>query len=418
MFNPLVILNRKSFNPYGRLLEAARLARSKRNSACAKINDEKRVVSKRIVLIRTDDGKGPRITKESRTLSRGGFRVIILAWDRKNALDALERDEEGVIIKRLKLLAPQNSIVILPLLPIFILWSLVYLIVISPDVVHATDLDSAIPAYLYKQIARRTSFVFDVFDRYAWRTATLCNIRFLFEIINLVEELLASRADLFITVSMNLLATFCRFEIKRSMILYNVTRKEDIRKVLSQTPVEWKKGELRIYISHLTEETALLARSVRGLNDVRIIVTGNVFLDKSAVEAILHSSSVEYHGFLPYLDALKIENTADVFALLYSPHSEISRYRLSGNRFFEALLMNKLVLTNIWDPYIYERIRPYIKIDYDEDAIRKAVQDLIKTKKTQRNLIENMPSSFRTKNMYCWEAMEQKLVNAYKELIR
>ena len=80
--------------------------------------------------------------------------------------------------------------------------------------------------------------------------------------------------------------------------------------------------------------------------------------------------------------------------------------------------MNKLVLTNIWDPHIYERICPYIKIDYDEDSIRKAVQDLIKIKKTQGNLMENMPNSFRTKNMYYWEAMEQELVTAYKELIR
>jgi glycosyltransferase involved in cell wall biosynthesis len=357
----------------------------------------------------------PRVEKETSSLAKAGHEVIVLCWDRKRAnLETCTCN--GVLITRFRLPAPFGKTTLLFLLPAFWSWLLLKLLALDPVVIHACDLDGAIPAFIYKVFKRRSWFVFDVFDRYAMGNIPK-KYGVLYYMVSLLEEILASKADLFITVSENFLNTFGKFRIQDSLIVMNVPKLKAVEKVHSKISMK-NQGTFRLYVSHLGKEALLAFEAIRGLPNVKLVITGRNFVSYQVAQAVLSSSQVEFHGIIPYEEVLTIESGVDAFLVLYDPSFELSQYRLAGSiRFFEAMSMGTPVITNIWDPLIYNRIYPYIRVEYSKTAIREAVQRLHKMKMTGRSFAKNMPNAFELKNIYSWENAEKKLLNAYDSLI-
>jgi hypothetical protein len=50
--------------------------------------------------------------------------------------------------------------------PLFWTWVFIKLVIYRPKVVHAFDLDTVLPCYIYKKLFRK-KLVFDIVDRYA-----------------------------------------------------------------------------------------------------------------------------------------------------------------------------------------------------------------------------------------------------------
>ena len=355
----------------------------------------------------------PRVEKETVSLAKNNYQVIILAWDRENSFPPLEMTKDSVLIKRFKLSAPYGKITILSYLPLFWLWSIIELLILDPEIVHACDLDTAIPAYVYKLSKKGAFFVFDVFDRYAMAYIPQ-NHRVIYFLGNLTEELLASKADLFITVSESFLRTFIRFRIKFSVIIQNTPRKADIKKV-SEKEYFQPDQTFRIYMSHITKETLLMERAVKEVPDVEIVITGRV-LSREIAKEVLSSPRVRYFGITSYEEALKVENSADLIAIIYDPSAPLSQHRLAGcNRLFEAMMLKKPIITNIADEFVIEKLANCTIVDYNWNSIRSAVTSIVGDSREKKNV--NNIRYFEGEE-YCWEATEKLLIESYGQLKR
>src|SRR5207249_2722263 len=108
----------------------------------------------RVVFVRSKSPAGlePRIAKEAGTLSRAGFDVHAILWDRELAHPA-EEDRAGLRIHRFRLRAPEGQPALAWLLPRW--WAHVFfrILRLRPAVVHAIDFDTVVPAFAAARIA-------------------------------------------------------------------------------------------------------------------------------------------------------------------------------------------------------------------------------------------------------------------------
>lgn len=317
----------------------------------------------KVILIRSNSlVADSRVTREYASLAKNGHQVTLLAWDRENAYPASENKEKNVLIKRLKIPAPYQKHTFLLFLPMFWSWAFIELLLIRPEIVHACDLDTAIPAYAYK-VLLCASFVFDLFDRYALAYVPPKR-RALYFVVNLIEEALASKADLFITVSEGFLSTFKKFSLKNVAIIRNVPPKIEYVNLVNISDEQYTKQDARtfkLYISHISAESMLASEAIKGLQNVELLITGRAF-DHKIKEQVLASNQVTFYGTLQYEQALSIVAAVDVVLILYDPSIQMSQHRLAGcNRLFEAMMFGKPIITNIYDEYVFKRCKTALK---------------------------------------------------------
>src|SRR2546430_8620879 len=121
----------------------------------------------RVVFVRSKSPAGiePRLAKEAGSLVRAGFEVHAILWDRGLAYPK-EEARDGVRIHRFRLRAAEGQTSLALRLPRW--WAHVFLglLRLRPEVVHAVDFDTVIPAYAAARIAG-ARLVYDIFDFYA-----------------------------------------------------------------------------------------------------------------------------------------------------------------------------------------------------------------------------------------------------------
>ena len=133
----------------------------------------------------------PRVRKIVKSLSKR-YTTQVFGWNR-------ERVPKGVIEdsldrpRILNLRAPLGKAYVVTLIPLFWFWIFVNLTIVRPKVVHACDLDTVVPCYIYKILFRK-KLVFDVCDRFAM---AYISPRFkpLYSAISSLEEFFARHSD-------------------------------------------------------------------------------------------------------------------------------------------------------------------------------------------------------------------------------
>jgi len=109
----------------------------------------------RVLLLRSKSPAGiePRLAKVAATLARGGHEVHVLLWDRERAHAAME-SLGGVTIHRYRVRAPEGQPGLVRRLPGWWWHVLRTSLRLRPDVVHAVDLDTVLPAFAAARILR------------------------------------------------------------------------------------------------------------------------------------------------------------------------------------------------------------------------------------------------------------------------
>src|SRR5438094_9643979 len=163
-----------------------------------------------IILVRSNSTlHDVRVGKIARSLNKR-YSFMILGWKREEKLDL--SSNEKINLKLLNLKAPFGKMSVILYYPIFWGWILLMLFRFRPSVVHACDIDTVIPCYIYKVIIRR-KLVFDLFDRYAMiyinpKSRNLCAL------VNYFEEAFSRKSDVFITVGKGYMNGFKRLPEK------------------------------------------------------------------------------------------------------------------------------------------------------------------------------------------------------------
>jgi glycosyltransferase involved in cell wall biosynthesis len=370
-----------------------------------------------IVVVRTANSiiYDPRVRKIIGSL-RKKYSISALGWNR----DSVSREKINNYISKVELFNLKTSfwkpsllrilIRLVIFFPPFWVWVFTKLSVSRPKVVHACDLDSVLPCYIYTTLFRR-KLVFDVFDRYAM-TFIPSKFKTFYSVVNFSEEFFSEKADVLITVSDKVMKTFQR-KPKRCVTIMNCPEDYPSSKTLSE---KYKTSIHRlVYTGPIKHGRALenMILVIKDLDNIELIVAGPV-IDKELFQQILAIPNMKYAGYLDPRAAIDLEASANVMIALYDPNVTWNSITIP-NKIFEAMMCGIPVISNVCQDLINE-LHCGIVVDYHNvDQIRETIIKLNDNPGLRKRLGDNGRKAFLEK--YNWNVMEQRLYEVYEDLL-
>lgn len=363
----------------------------------------------RVVMLRSKSPASiePRLAKEAASLARAGYEIHALLWDREQVHPALE-DCDGIRIHRYRLSAPEGQPALAGLLPRW--WSHIFrkLLALRPDVIHAVDFDTALPAYAAARILG-AKLVYDIFDFYAEMiVASLTPL--LRRGLAAGERGIIARADLVIVPDRRREAQFSGVRPQRLVEIMNVPEDRAV-------PAEPSEQFIVFYGGMITRD--------RGLKDLvaacessgaRFLVAGHG-PDEAELLPYIETSPVSlYLGTIPYDDVLRHTAACQVIPALYDPAIPNNRFA-APNKMFEAMMLSKPVLVSEGTAAadVVKEVGCGLVVPYgDREALRGALEQLMLSPADCETMGARGRSAFEAK--YNWKTMESRLLAAYGSL--
>jgi glycosyltransferase involved in cell wall biosynthesis len=345
-----------------------------------------------------------RVRKIAKSLNKK-YSVLILGWNRdavpKNMIYKHYKDLHLCNIK-----APYGKPLLIVYYPFFWIWIFFQLIKYRPKVIHACDLDTIIPAYLYKLLFKKR-LVFDVFDRYALGYIPQ-KFKILYNLINSFEEIISHHVDVLITVGEQLLNTWKKIPMNH-FIIFNCSEDRFLTRLKSPDNI------LRlVYTGNIQKNRCLekVTTIVKDLENVKFFIAGRP-LDKVLFDEIINLPNIVYKGILLPEESLILEANSDVMVALDNLKDPQNNVALP-NKLFEAMMCGIPIITNVATQVVKESNCGII-VDFDStDQIRSVIIELRDNIDLRSKLGNNGRNSFIEK--YSWDVMEKKLYKIYNSL--
>lgn len=367
----------------------------------------------------------PRVRKIATSLGKK-YDLLVLGWNREEASKEIIND----YIARLKLFnlrAPLGKPSLLLYIPLFWIWILINLVLHKPKVVHACDLDTVLPCYLYK-IMFRKRLVFDVCDRYAMAYISPKR-RIIYYMANTCEQLIARHSDVLITVAEKLLMTF-RNRPKHTALIMNCAHddnyaigNQNTQHVNKKHRIEEEKEEEKddnvfslLYTGNIVRNRGLeiVSCAIKDLKCIKFVIAGKP-VDKRFLQELVHVPNVEYKGLVLYHDVLELNHTSDAVVILYDLNIPNNKFAMP-NKLFEAMMCQLPVITNVAPELVRDEVGCGIVVDYNNmHQIKEAIVTLRDNPSLRMELGRNGREAFLRK--YNWASMEKELLGVYKNLL-
>jgi glycosyltransferase involved in cell wall biosynthesis len=351
----------------------------------------------------------PRVRKIVSSLSKR-YSTAVLGWNREGVLKK-EIDKYIVELRLFGLKAPFGKLYLALYFPLFWFWILIKLFVYKPKIVHACDLDTVLPCYIYTKIFRKR-LIFDVFDRYAMSYIPP-TYRVLYCMVNMFEELMSGKADVLVTVSEKMQRTFRR-KPKHSTIIMNCPEDHFIENV--QQEINHNTEFLRLFYSGnigRNHGLEVITSAIKDLPRVELIIAGRV-IERQLLSEILQVPNVKYKGILLPADHLTLQACSDVIVGLYNLENPNYAVMLP-NKLFDAMMFGKPIITNV-GPEVVHEFNCGIVVDYNDiNTIKAEVISLRDNVTLRRQLGNNGRKAFLQK--YNWGRMEKELYKIYDNLL-
>jgi glycosyltransferase involved in cell wall biosynthesis len=346
---------------------------------------------------------------------RKKYSLIVLGWNRDGVPIKSENQDTDFHLLNVRApwgYEPHGTLRFLPYLLIFWAWVFIKLCAYRPKAVHACNLDSILPSYIYKILFRK-KLVFDVFDRYAM--AYIPRNRNLFfkawySFVYWSEEEFARRSDVLVNVSDEMLTTYKK-RPKNCIAIMNCSEDHMINR-----SKEEQNGFKLLFTGHLRPGRGLeiLPDIVKDLRYTQLVITGRAE-DQKFLNKIDGITNITYKGFLDHDEVLDLEASSDVMIALYDLNLQTQNKYVMGNKLFEAMMCGKPVISNVAQEIIKE-VNCGIVVDYDNvEQIKEAIVTLRDNPELCKRLGDNGRKAFLEK--YNWSIMEQRLYKVYENLI-
>ncbi|HEY7078355.1 MAG TPA: glycosyltransferase [Nitrososphaeraceae archaeon] len=355
----------------------------------------------------------PRVGKIARSLKKR-YSILVLGWNRES-LPKKIINSYATDLSLFNLRAPFGKTILIAYMPLFWIWIFIKLISDRPNAIHACDLDTILPCYIYKILFRKR-LVFDVCDRYAMAYVPP-KFKRIYSLVNWVEENFGKKVDVLVNVSEELFRTF-HITPKRSAIIMNCA--EDYIEVPASAGEDAnnkvKSKVLRlIFTGGIRRKRGLevLVSALKDLSNVELVVLGRS-VDSELHCQILEQANIIYKGLLKPAEVLTLESQSDVVISLYDLKDPISNFSM-GNKIFEAMMLGLPMITNVATELVNEH-KCGITVDYNnEKQIREIIVSLRDNVEFRKTLGRNGRQAFLKK--YNWQVMEQELYKIYDPLV-
>ncbi len=356
----------------------------------------------------------PRVEKEARSLSKGGYSVQILGWDRTGGLP--EKEELGwAQINRQSIRSgfARGLMNILPLLR----WQVHLLAWLvrhrrEYDIVHACDFDTILPALVCKKIFHK-KVIYDIFDFYADHLrATPASIK---RLIRHVDLWVIGQVDALLLVDEQRIEQIAGAHPKRLAVFYNTP--EDVSPELASSTTDDISIHL-VYVGLVQFERGLLdiLEVMRRHPEWKLDLAGFGGDEEQIRKAAEDTPNVTWHGRVRYETALLLSSHANVLVALYDPRIENHRYA-SPNKIFEAMMLGKpvIVARDTHMDRIIEQAGCGLVVDYGDVAgLEGALVRLDKDPRLRLRLGQSGRQAYEQK--FSWTLMERRLLDLYHEI--
>ena len=364
----------------------------------------------RVLLLRSKSPAGiePRLAKVAATLARGGHEVHVLLWDRERAHAAME-SLGGVTIHRYRVRAPEGQPGLVRRLPGWWWHVLRTSLRLRPDVVHAVDLDTVLPAFAAARILR-ARLVYEIFDFYAEMVTADLPPRLRSALARLERRMVAV-PDLVILPDRRREVQLGAARPKRLIEILNVPEDRAVRRPPTEEFIVFYGG--------------MIARD-RGLKDLvaacestgaRLVVAGHGPDEADLLPYLESSPSCMYLGTIPYEAVLDRTAAASAVPALYDPAVPNNRLA-SPNKVFEAMMLSKPVIVSDGTAAadVVREVGCGLVVPYgDREALENALESLMLSPKASEAMGARGRAAFEAR--YNWRAMETRLLDAYREIL-
>jgi glycosyltransferase involved in cell wall biosynthesis len=353
----------------------------------------------------------PRVQKIVNSLQKR-YSVLVLGWNRER----VSREMAQNYLCKLELLnlrAPLGKLYLIAFIPIFWIWIFVKLAKMKPKVVHACDIDTIFPCYIYKIVFRK-KLVFDVCDRFAMAYISP-RFKLLYSTVNWLEELFARHSDVLVTVAEKLLGTFQR-KPNQSAVIMNCS--EIMERVVTENGRNKERNTrvfTLVYTGNIVKGRGLdrISAAIKDLHDVGFVIAGKP-LDKNLLHSLLQLPNVEYKGLMEHADTLNLDFDSDAMIILYNPNIPNNNFSMS-NKLFEAMMCGLPIITNVSTEIVRE-VGCGTIVDYnDTNQIKAAIIELRDNPPLCQKLGNNGHEAYLQR--YNWGIMEKKLLEVYENLL-
>lgn len=290
----------------------------------------------RIALIHGNDGTDVRVSKTCRSLSRMGYRVHFIGWDRRPG--ETKRADLGRTARHVMEHATPHGRLTARGQWRFWRHMVGALRRIRPHTVCCVNEDCALLALPFRGVLYRR-LVCDVFDALADRhSRRALPVRWA---LRAVGELVRGSADRLIATDRARLERFGRFRGK-CVVVENVP--EDPGAALAEA---LPTGSGKIYVGgSLSESRGLrqVIEAVEPLDDVEIVAAGWAY-DRYAAETFIPHPKVTFRGVVTGGESLALAASCDAVLAFYAPVS-VNNIEASPNKIHDALSVGRRVIVN------------------------------------------------------------------------
>jgi len=366
----------------------------------------------RVVFVRSKSPAGvePRIAKEAGTLARAGYEVHAILWDRDLAHPE-EETREGIHIHRFRLRAPEGQLALARRLPRWWVHLFFALLRLRPDVIHAVDFDTVVPAYAAARIAG-APLVYDIFDFYADMITADISPQ-LRRLLGEWERAIIPRAD---TVIIPDLRRREQFGSAQPSVLVEILNVPDDRRLPT---VREDPDHFVVFYGGMIAKDRGLKDLVIACEDVgaKLLVAGHGPDEAQLLDVIESSHAASYLGTIPYEEVLEHTAACHVVAALYDPDIPNNKFA-APNKLFEAMMFAKPVLVSegTLAADIVREIGCGLVVRYgDQEGLKKALESLMLSPPEAATMGARGRAAFERR--YNWKAMEPLLLKTYRDLV-
>lgn len=361
----------------------------------------------RIVLISGNDGTDARIGKVCRSLSKMGFELHYVGWDRCPDADK-PVDLGSAHLHIIRNVTPHGRFTVSGFIR-FARHVVNKLREIRPNTVCCVDEEYSLLAMPMRFLFYRF-LVCDVmdalYDRHSHRNWPM---RTALRVLSFINRLGANRL---IATDEARFEKFGRFKSKCTVVgNYPEDPGEDVAKTLLDGPT-------RIYAAgsmSVPRGLKQLIAAVDATTDVEIISAGWLY-DDYAKEVFAKHPSVSFRGIVSLSESLQLAAQCDAVFAFYEPHS-VNNRMASPTKLYDALSVGRPVIINeeaevsewVADNEVGFRL-PYA----DTEGLKQVLASLKEHRQKLPQFAQHARWSFR--QGYSWEAMEPRLRQLYTSL--
>ncbi len=369
----------------------------------------------RVVLVRSNlADRDIRSPKEIKSLLQEGYTVTLLSWDRECNTDNAVKPEDFKEI-RLRCRAPWGTKV-LPFL--FIWWCFVFfrLLTLKWDVVHAINLDNAIPAIIAARLKRKR-VIYEILDVYEEGLRLPGVIR---AISMYIDKLFMRFADAIIVADKAQVEGIGGIPNKRIVPIY-----DSHPGFSDEVDIGYHESEVftLFYAGVLHREKRLnldkLFAAIQDIDGVKLVIAGYGDLTDEIEELSSRMpDKLEFIGKISYAEVIELGLKSNLFFNLRDAIVRTNRYTC-GSTLLNAMSIGRPILVSTGTSTTTKVSEENCGLVVDADNLEEIKEAIIKLR-DNRVLCEELGANARKayEQRYSWKIMEQRLAALYEEIMR